>query len=353
MRIYHNQTIESITEGHPDKICDQISDAILDAYLAQDPASRVAIETFGAHGTLTIGGEITSQGEVNAETIARSVYKKIGYDDELAITQHVVRQSPDIARGVDTGGAGDQGIMYGYACDETPEFLPRTYSLVRRITAELTRLRKEDPSMSWLRPDGKAQITMLGDKIQTIVVSMHHAKEISQEEIRDAITKKILKPILGSIDGIDIFINPAGPFTIGGFAADTGLTGRKIAVDSYGGLVPMGGGCFSGKDPTKVDRSGAYMARFVAKNLVASGLTKECLVGVAYAIGKADPVMLFVESFDNKGEDLTEITRKNFDFRPNAIIERLQLRQPIYQATARNGHFGDTKFPWEKIVSIA
>lgn len=353
MRIYHNQTIESITEGHPDKICDQISDAILDEYLKQDPASRVAVETFGAHGTLTIGGEVTSQGDIDIETIARSVYKEIGYDDELAITQHVVRQSPDIARGVDTGGAGDQGIMYGYASDETPEFLPRTYALVRRITAELTRLRREDSGMSWLRPDGKAQITMRGDKIQTVVVSMHHAQEVSQEEIRDAVTKKILKPILGSLDGIDVLINPAGPFTIGGFAADTGLTGRKIAVDSYGGLVPMGGGCFSGKDPTKVDRSGAYMARFVAKNLVANGLTKECLVGVAYAIGKADPVMLFVESFDNKGEELTEIARRNFDFRPQAIIERLGLRRPIYRSTAQNGHFGDNRFPWEKIISIA
>ena len=352
MKIYRAQTIESVTEGHPDKICDQISDALLDAYLTQDAKSRVALETFGAHGIITIGGEVTTRGQIDIPALVQKVYREIGYEDPIEVHQNIVSQSPDIARGVDTGGAGDQGIMYGYATEETQEFLPRTYSLVRRITQELTRLRRENPEFSWLKPDGKAQITLDEGRIKTVVVSLHHTSDISQDEIKEKVRAHILEPTLGSLQDIDILINPAGPFTIGGFTADSGLTGRKIAVDSYGGLVPMGGGCFSGKDPTKVDRSAAYMARYVAKNIVANGLAKECLVGVAYAIGKSEPLMLFAESFDGKGRELTELIRKRFDFRPQAIIELFDLRRPIYRDTVRHGHFGNNRFPWEKIVSL-
>src|SRR3990167_3815405 len=292
----NNYTVESVTSGHPDKICDQISDAILDAYITLDLKIRVAVETFGGHGKLVIGGEVTSKGKVDYVKIAREVYKEIGYNDELEISAHIVTQSPDIAMGVDTGGAGDQGIMYGYATDEVPEFLPK--------------------------------------------------------EIKKEITEKIINPLLSEEEKktVKILVNPTGQFIQGGFEADTGLTGRKLMVDTYGGIIPHGGGCFSGKDATKVDRSGAYMARFVAKNLVAGGYGKDVLVSVAYAIGMAEPLM--IEAINEKGEDLSELVQKNFDFRPLAIIERLGLRNPIFLQTATYGHFGKDNLPWEKIEKL-
>lgn len=341
-------TVESVTSGHPDKICDQISDAILDEYLKADPKSRVAVESFGCHGLLVVGGEVTSKGEVDSEKVARDVYKGIGHDNELEVLTRVVRQSPDIAQGVDTGGAGDQGIMYGYACDQTKEFLPKGVSLVHKLTRGLEDLRRN--GVVWLKPDGKAQITMDGDKVVSVLISTQHTEEISQEEIKKVLTEKLITPVVGDLTGVQILVNPTGKFVIGGFAADTGLTGRKIIVDTYGGLVPHGGGAFSGKDPTKVDRSAAYMCRFVAKNMVANKLAKECTVSVAYAIGRAEPLM--VKVVDEKGKDLSAFVQKKFDFRPLAIIERLNLRQPIYRQTAAYGHFGRPAFPWEELIQL-
>lgn len=342
-------TVESVTSGHPDKVCDQMSDAILDAYLAQDPKSRVAMETFGAHGFLAIGGEVTSNADVDCAAVARQVYRDIGHDDELEIVSNVVKQSPDIGQGVDTGGAGDQGIMYGYATDETPEFLPTALVLSHRLAAGLEKLRREDPAMAWIRPDGKTQVTMQGDRVLSVLVSTQHDAAISQEELRRLLIEKLITPIIGDLSGIEILTNPTGSFVLGGFHADTGLTGRKLMVDTYGGLAPHGGGAFSGKDPTKVDRSAAYFCRFVAKNLVALGLAKECLVSVAYAIGRAEPLM--VEVVDEQGRSLTDDVRKRFDFRPQAIIERLGLRRPLYRQTAAYGHFGKTGLPWEEVMT--
>lgn len=341
-------TVESVTSGHPDKVCDQISDAILDACLAQDPGSRVAVETFGGHGTLIIGGEVTTNAEVDWEGIARDVYKKIGYDQDLEIITRVVKQSPDIAQGVDTGGAGDQGIMYGFATDETEEYLPEAVVKVHKLAEGLENLRKTNEKFSWLRPDGKTQITVEDGKIKTVLVSTQHDEKMTQEEIKDLLTEYLIKPIIGEVDDIEILVNPTGRFVQGGFEADTGLTGRKIMVDTYCGLIPHGGGAFSGKDATKVDRSAAYMARHVAKNLVAKGLGKQILVSVAYAIGKAEPLM--VEAINEKGENLSEEAKKMFDFRPKEIIRHLDLRKPIYQKTAAYGHFGKADLPWEKIV---
>ena len=341
-------TVESVTSGHPDKICDQISDAILDECIKQDPKSRVAIETFGGHGLLVVGGEITSKANVDFESVARNLYKDIGYKNELRIITNIVQQSPDIAMGVDTGGAGDQGIMYGFATSETPEFLPRGIVLVHKLTKGLEDLRVKG-EIPWLHPDGKSQVTIQDNEIKTILVSCQHDENVIKEEIRETITEKLIKPLIGSIDSIEILVNPTGKFVQGGFEADTGLTGRKIMVDTYGGLIPHGGGCFSGKDPTKVDRSGAYMARYVAKNIVARGFAKECLVSVAYAIGRAEPLM--AEAINENGESLKDLITYKFDFRPNAIIERLRLRRPIYRQTASYGHFGRPNLPWEEIAT--
>lgn len=331
-------------------MCDQISDSILDAYLVQDPYARVAVETFGSHGLLVIGGEVTSRAEIDAAEIGRGVYQDIGYTDNLKIVTNLIRQSPDIALGVDRGGAGDQGIMYGYATDETSEFLPWAVLSVHKLTRGLERLRRDDPECRWLGPDGKAQITMENGKPRVILISCQHAREIHQLEIRQAIIKKLIEPVVGASDEIEILVNPTGQFIVGGFAADTGLTGRKIMVDTYGGIIPHGGGSFSGKDATKVDRSAAYMARFAAKNIVASGRAKECLVSVAYAIGREDPLMVHAET--DGGKDISGIVRDTFDFRPAAIIERLGLRRPIYTATASYGHFGKDGLPWEEIVGF-
>lgn len=343
-------TVESVTSGHPDKICDQVSDAMLDAYLSQDPYSRVAVETFGSHGMLVIGGEVTSKAEVDAADIARNLYHNIGYRDKLNIITNIIRQSPDIALGVDSGGAGDQGIMYGYATSETPEFLPLAVSLVHKLTGGLEKLRREDSECSWLGPDGKAQVTISDNRVKTVLVSCQHSENVSQSEIRESLINKLIFPVLGDIGGVEILVNPTGKFVVGGFTADTGLTGRKIMVDSYGGLIPHGGGAFSGKDPTKVDRSAAYMARFAAKNIVANGYAEKCLVSVAYAIGRAEPLMVYAE--DENHKDLSELLKSRFDFRPRAIIERLGLRRPIYLKTAAYGHFGKKGLPWEEIIKI-
>ncbi len=337
-------TVESVTSGHPDKVCDQISDAILDECLKQDPKSRVAIESFGCHGLLVVGGELTSKAKLDFKKVASQVYKNIGYKNKLEIITKVVQQSPDIAQGVDTGGAGDQGIMYGFANDETPELLPKGIVLVHKLTRGLEDLRKKGV-INWLCPDGKAQVTMEGKKIRTILVSCQHKPNVSQEKIRKDIVEKLIKPLVGNVSEIEILVNPTGKFVSGGFEADTGLTGRKIMVDTYGGLIPHGGGCFSGKDPTKVDRSAAYMARFVAKNVVANRLAKSCLVSVAYAIGRAEPLM--VEILNEREKSLAKSLKDKFDFRPNAIIEKLNLRQPLYLQTAAYGHFGKNNLPWE------
>ncbi|HEY4509559.1 MAG TPA: methionine adenosyltransferase [Candidatus Paceibacterota bacterium] len=339
-------TVESVTSGHPDKLCDQISDAILDECLKQDPLSRVAVETAGGHGLLLVIGEVTTNAQVDYAEIARNVYANVGYEDAIQIHVNIVRQSPDIAQGVNVGGAGDQGIMYGYATEETPQFLPRGVVLVHGLTKGLEELRKSG-RISWLRPDGKAQVTLQDGRVSSVLVSCQHAEGVSQQEIRQTIIDYVISPLLEDWENVTVLVNPTGKFVRGGLEADTGLTGRKIMVDTYGGFIPHGGGCFSGKDPTKVDRSAAYMARFAAKNIVANGLAKQCLVSVAYAIGRENPVM--VEALDEGGEGIPKEVIEKFDFRPAAIIERLGLRQPIYLSTAAYGHFGKPDLPWEKI----
>ncbi len=333
-------TVESVTAGHPDKVCDQISDAILDACLAHDPMSRVAVECFGAHGHLVIGGEVTSTAVVDYAAIARQVYRDIGYNDDLDITVHVVQQSPGIARGVDFGGAGDQGIMYGFATDETPEFLPRGVVLAHRLARDLHGFGRTLP----LGPDGKTQVTINEGRVTDVVVSTQHAPSQSLDLLRTQLIEQLIGPAIGDLEGVTLHINPAGEWHLGGFAADTGLTGRKLMVDSYGGFISHGGGAFSGKDATKVDRSAAYMCRHVARTLVAAGKAKQCLVSVAYAIGRAEPVM--VTAVDEQGRDLSADVSPRFDFRPLAIIERLGLRRPIFQPTAAYGHFGKPELPW-------
>lgn len=344
------KTVESVTEGHPDKVCDQISDALLDEYLKQDPDSRVAVETFGGHGLLLIGGEVTTRAQVEPELVAANLYKEIGYDNTLEILTHVQKQSPDIAMGVDRGGAGDQGIMYGYATDETPEFLQKPVVMVHNLTKRLAFLRKNHPRFTWLGPDGKAQVTFEDGRVKTVLVSTQHLKDLDAETMRTLLISHLIEPVVGDINGVEILINPTGKFMIGGFEGDTGLTGRKIMVDTYGGLIPHGGGAFSGKDATKVDRSAAYMARFAAKNIVANGLAKSCLVSVAYAIGKAEPLMM--RAVSGEGKDLSYVLKDKFDFRPKAIIERLGLKRPMYLKTASYGHFGKEGLPWEDIVSL-
>ncbi|MBI4128715.1 MAG: methionine adenosyltransferase [Parcubacteria group bacterium] len=344
-------TVESVTAGHPDKVCDQISDAILDACLQEDSESRVAVETFGGHGLLVIGGEVTTRAAINYESIARKLYTDIGYsDDTLRVIVNVVAQSPDIAQGVDTGGAGDQGIMYGYATDETPEYMPFAVVRVHQLARRLEDVRRSR-SLPWLRPDGKTQITVENESLHTVLVSAQHDSHVDPAAVRDGLIREVVEPVLGTADHYEILINPTGRFEQGGFDADTGLTGRKIMVDTYGGLVCHDGGCFSGKDPTKVDRSAAYMARFAAKNVVAHGHAQRCLVTVSYAIGRADPLMVYAE--DEKGQDISKTIRRYFDFRPRAIIERLGLCKPIFKETAAYGHFGRPGFPWEEIVELS
>ncbi len=349
LHLLKTYTTESVTAGHPDKVCDQISDAVLDLALTADPTSRVAIESFGSHGFMMIGGEMRTNADIDFAQVARDVYSDIGYTDPLDIAVHVAKQSGDIAMGVDTGGAGDQGIMYGYATNETKEMLPLGVVLSHALARRLEKLRKEN-TLPWLRPDGKTQVTIKEGKVVTALTSTQHAEDVSQEEIRAKLIEHLFTPVLGNLEGIEILVNPTGQFILGGFAADAGLTGRKIMVDTYGGLMPHGGGAFSGKDATKVDRSAAYMCRFAAKNLVANGYGTKVLVSVAYAIGRVEPVM--VEAFDESGKNLSDIVAKNFDFRPKAIIERLGLTRPIFRATAAYGHFGVEGRPWEMIEKI-
>ena len=360
-------TSESVTEGHPDKIADQVSDAILDACLEQDPYSRVAAETLTATGLVVIAGEITTKAYVDFQGLVRGVVASIGYDNALygfdsntcAVISTINKQSGDIAQGVDTGGAGDQGMMFGYASDETPELMPAAISLAHKLTRKLTEVRKNG-KLPYLRPDGKSQVTVeyvdgKVARIDAVVISTQHADSISTEELRADIMKYVIQAVLPAEwldENTKYHINPTGRFVIGGPMGDTGLTGRKIIVDTYGGAGRHGGGAFSGKDPTKVDRSAAYMARYIAKNIVAAGLAHKAEVQLAYAIGVAEPVSVLVDTFGTgKVADakLTDLVRKNFSLTPKGIIESLDLRRPIYQKTAAYGHFGRTEaeFTWE------
>jgi len=361
-------TSESVTEGHPDKIADQISDAILDACLEQDPYSRVAAETLTATGLVVIAGEITTKAYVDFQTLVRGVVASIGYDNALygfdsntcAVISSINRQSGDIAQGVDTGGAGDQGMMFGYATNETPELMPAAISLAHKLTRKLSEVRKSG-KMAYLRPDGKSQVTVEYDeagkpvRIDAVVISTQHAEQVGNEELRSDIMKHVIQAVLPPEwldENTKYHINPTGRFVIGGPMGDTGLTGRKIIVDTYGGAGRHGGGAFSGKDPTKVDRSAAYVARYIAKNIVAAKLADRCEVQLAYAIGVAEPVSVLVETFGTgkvSAKKLTELVRKNFSLTPKGIIESLNLRRPIYRKTAAYGHFGrnEAEFTWE------
>ncbi len=376
-------TSESVTEGHPDKICDQISDAVLDACLAQDPRSRVACEVSTKTGFVILFGEITTQAQVNYEEIARQVVRDIGYDssekgldaDTMAVLVSISKQSPDIAIGVDQAlevrqqltddevariGAGDQGMMFGFACRETPTLMPMPIYLAHKLTRRLAEVRKKG-ILPWLRPDGKSQVTVEYEygrpkRVHTVLISAQHDPDVSMETLREALIEEVIKPVIPPEllqDDPRYLINPTGRFVIGGPQGDAGLTGRKIMVDTYGGMARHGGGCFSGKDPTKVDRSGAYAARWVAKNIVAAGLADRCEIQVAYAIGVAEPVSLHIETFGTHKipvEKIEELVRRHFDLRPGAIIRDLDLLRPIYRQTAVYGHFGrdDLDLPWER-----
>ena len=361
-------TSESVTEGHPDKIADQISDAILDACLEHDPYSRVACETLTATGLVVIAGEITTQAYVDFQTLVRGVVAAIGYDNALygfdsntcAVISSINKQSGDIAMGVDTGGAGDQGMMFGYATNETEELMPAPISLAHKLTKRLSEVRKNG-KLPYLRPDGKSQVTVEYSaegkpvRIDAVVISTQHAENIGNDELRADILKHVIQAVLPAElldEDTKYHINPTGRFVIGGPMGDSGLTGRKIIVDTYGGMGRHGGGAFSGKDPTKVDRSAAYMARHIAKNIVAAGLADRCEVQLAYAIGVAEPVSVLVETFGTgkiEAQKLQELVRANFKLTPKGIIESLDLRRPIYKKTAAYGHFGrsDKEFTWE------
>ncbi len=377
-------TSESVTEGHPDKICDQISDAVLDAILANDPMARVACETSATTGLVLVMGEISTECYVDIQHIVRETIREIGYDrakygfdcDTCAVLTSIHEQSADIALGVDdsvehreTGveadkfGAGDQGMMFGYATNETEEYMPMAITLAHKLTRKLTEVRKSG-LLPYLRPDGKSQVTVEYEdgkvkRIDTIVVSTQHSEQVSTEKLRSDVKKYVIEASLPAClidEKTKYYINPTGRFEIGGPHGDSGLTGRKIIVDTYGGSCPHGGGAFSGKDPTKVDRSAAYMARYICKNIVAAGLADECTLEVAYAIGVARPVSLFVNT---KGtgklpdDKIADIIAKEFDMRPASIIKTLDLRRPIYKATAAYGHFGRPEFPWERLDRVA
>jgi S-adenosylmethionine synthetase len=361
-------TSESVTEGHPDKIADQISDAILDAILAQDPTSRVACETLVTTGLAMVAGEITTNAYVDFQTVVRDTIRDVGYTHSeqgfdcatCAVLSSIHGQSPDIAMGVDTGGAGDQGLMFGYAVTETPELMPLPIMVSHKLGRALSRARR-DGVLPYLRPDGKSQVSVEYDngkpvRIDAVVVSTQHAAEVSTEQLRDDIRKQIIDPTVPAalVDAnTKFYINPTGRFVVGGPHGDAGLTGRKIIVDTYGGAAPHGGGAFSGKDPTKVDRSACYMARYIAKNIVAAGLADKCTTQLAYAIGVADPVSVLVDTHGTgkvSEDKLSELVRSHFKLTPKGIIEELDLRRPIYKKTAAFGHFGreEEGFTWER-----
>jgi S-adenosylmethionine synthetase len=366
-------TSESVTEGHPDKIADQISDSILDAILAQDPVGRVACETLVTTGLAIVAGEITTSCYVDFPSIVRETIREVGYtrgkygfdSETCAVLSSIHGQSPDIAQGVDPGGAGDQGLMFGYACTETPELMPMPIMLAHKLVRGLSD-RRRDQSMDYLRPDGKSQVSVEYDngrpaRVDTVVVSTQHSPTVTNDTLREDITEKIVNKVIPK-DMMDaktrILINPTGRFVVGGPHGDAGVTGRKIIVDTYGGAAPHGGGAFSGKDPTKVDRSACYMARYVAKNVVAAGLAERCMVQLAYAIGVAEPVSVLVETYGTgtqPDEKISELVRAHFKLTPRGIIESLDLRRPIYKKTAAFGHFGRTEpeFTWERTDKAA
>ncbi len=369
-------TSESVTEGHPDKICDQISDSILDECLKQDPESRVAIECLVKNNNVIIAGELTTNAQINVEDIARSVLKEIGYtklehgmDAKTCNIQTIIeKQSPDISQGVTEGeglhkeqGAGDQGMMFGYACNETEELMPLPIQLAHRLTEKLSQVRKNN-KISYLRPDGKSQVTIKYEhskpkRIHTVIVSSQHDEEVEHKRLKSDILEKVINPICKNLidENTKFLINPTGKFVIGGPEGDAGVTGRKIIVDTYGGMGKHGGGAFSGKDPSKVDRSAAYAARFIAKNLVANELCQKCEIGLSYAIGVAEPVSILVDTFGTSElseEELIKIIKKNFPLKPAEIIEYFDLKKPRYKQTSSYGHFGNNEFPWEKIIKI-
>lgn len=363
---------ESVTEGHPDKIADQISDGVLDEVLRVDPRGRVACETLITTGLVFVAGEITTEAKVDYVHVARGVIREIGYTrakygfdcDTCAVVVSIDTQSPDIAMGVDTGGAGDQGMMFGYACSETPEMMPLPITLAHRLTRRLSEVRRSG-LMPYLRPDGKSQVTVRYENdrpvyIDAVVIAAQHSDDVQSETLREEVIQHVIRHVAPDelLDSqTKFYVNPTGRFVIGGPHGDTGLTGRKIVVDTYGGAAPHGGGAFSGKDPTKVDRSAAYMARYVAKNVVAAGLAEKCLIQVAYAIGVADPVSLFINTYGTARVDesqIVELVRGTFDMKPQAIISALDLRRPIYRSTAAYGHFGrhEPEFTWERTDKV-
>ena len=363
-------TSESVTEGHPDKLCDTISDAILDSYLAQDKNARVAVETFASGNEITIAGQVTANGEVDVEKLVREKIKEIGYDNEkldmdyrtCLIHINITKQSPDIAMGVDVGGAGDQGIMFGYACSDTEELMPFAISMAHKLSKRLTEVRKSK-EIPYLRPDGKTQVTVEyeGDtpkRIETILISTQHNADVEQEDLKKDIIEKVIKKVIPENmldENTKIYINPTGRFVIGGPLGDTGLTGRKIIVDTYGGYSRHGGGAFSGKDPSKVDRSAAYMLRHIAKNLVANGYCKKCEIQISYAIGMKEPLSIYINTFGTgtkSEEELVNLVKEKFDLTPAGIINYLDLKRPIYEKTTNYGHFGKEELPWEKIIKM-
>ena len=363
-------TSESVTEGHPDKLCDLISDTILDECLKQDKFSRVAVETFASNDRITIAGQLTTNAKINAEEIARNVLRNIGYKgkgididvEKCIIDVNLTKQSSDIAQGVDVGGAGDQGIMFGYATDETEEYMPFAINLAHKLSRRLTEVRKKE-ILPYLGPDGKTQVTVeyeddVPKRIETILVSNQHDENIPLEKVRQDIIEEVIKKVVPKEyldENTKYYVNPTGRFVIGGPLGDTGLTGRKIIVDTYGGYARHGGGAFSGKDATKVDRSAAYMLRHIAKNIVANGYAKKCEIQISYGIGIAEPISVYVNTFGTNTIDEEEIINKikdKFDLTPDGIIKYLDLRKPIFTKTTNYGHFGKNDLPWEKIIKI-